>query len=139
VAPPLLQDRGLTAALQGLALSSAMPVRAEIDPALDGVVSPEVARTVYFIVAELLTNALKHSGASGTTLRAWVAPGAVSTLDVWVVDDGRGGARVSQGHGLEGVDERVRGLRGLMEVHSPLGGPTRIGVHIPLATAPARA
>lgn len=143
VAPPLLQDRGLAAALDALALTSAVPVRVELDPALDEAVSPEVARTVYFVIAELLTNAVKHSGAAGATLRAWVAqptPGEQPMLDLWLVDDGRGGARFSPGHGLEGLRERVRGLRGDTEVSSPMGGPTRVGVHIPLAApAPAAA
>lgn len=140
VAPPLLQDRGLAAALDALALSSAIPVRAELDPALDAAVSPEVARTVYFVVAELLTNAVKHSGAAGATLRAWLAqpsPGEQPALEVWLVDDGRGGARLTPGHGLEGLRERVRGLRGELEVASPMGGPTRIGVRIPLTASPA--
>ncbi|QIG40532.1 sensor histidine kinase [Microbacterium sp. 4R-513] len=140
VAPPLLQDRGLRAALEALSLASSIPVRAELDPALDVAVSPEVARTVYFVVAELLTNAVKHSAATGATLRAWIAqPAAGDTplLDVWLVDDGRGGAQFRAGHGLEGLRGRVRGLRGDLELSSPVGGPTRIGVHIPLATTPA--
>jgi signal transduction histidine kinase len=43
---------------------------------------------------------------------------------------------VTSGHGLEGLRDRVAGLRGTFVVDSPLGGPTTIGVHIPLA-APA--
>ena len=137
VAPPLLQDRGLTAALEALALSCGIPVRPELDPALDSAVPPEVARTVYFVVAELLTNAVKHSGATTATLRAWTAPAAPGehpVLEVWLVDDGRGGARFTAGHGLEGLRGRVQGLRGELDVSSPMGGPTRIGAHVPLVT-----
>ncbi|MEU1970572.1 sensor domain-containing protein [Microbacterium sp. NPDC019599] len=141
VAPPLLQDRGLAAALEALAMGSAVPTRIELDPAVDAAASPEMARTVYFIVAELLTNVAKHSGASAATLRAWVRPanpGEPTTLDVWLVDNGRGGARLSPGHGLEGLRDRAHGLRGELELQSPLGGPTTVGVHIPIpATAPS--
>ena len=56
-------------------------------------------------------------------------------LDVWVVDNGRGGAHFAPGHGLEGLRDRVAGLRGVLVVESPVGGPTTIGAHIPLAPA----
>ena len=138
VAPPLLQDRGLAAALDALATGSPLWVKAEVDPSIDRAVSQEVARTVYFVVAELLTNAVKHSGASGVTLRASLRrtpAGAPTHLDVWVVDNGRGGAVITPGHGLEGLRERVAGLRGIMIVESPVGGPTSVGAHIPLTVA----
>ena len=138
VAPPLLQDRGLSAALDALVTTSPLSVQAEIDPAIDGAVSPEVARTVYFVVAELMTNAVKHSDATAATVRASlrrVASGPPTHLDVWVVDNGRGGAVIASGHGLEGLRERLAGLRGLLVVTSPVGGPTSVGAHIPLAVA----
>ncbi|KJL39866.1 sensor histidine kinase [Microbacterium trichothecenolyticum] len=139
VAPPLLQDRGLAAALDAVATASPLWVQVEIDPAVDRAVSQEVARTVYFIVAELMTNAVKHSGATGVTLRASLrrtAAGAPTHLDVWVVDNGRGGAVITSGHGLEGLRERVAGLRGVLVVTSPVGGPTSVGAHIPLTALP---
>ncbi|GAA5198387.1 sensor histidine kinase [Microbacterium jejuense] len=139
VAPPLLQDRGLAAALDALATSSPLWVQVEVDPAIDRAVSQEVARTVYFVVAELMTNTVKHAGASAATLRATLrrsTTGAPTHLDVWVVDNGRGGAVLSSGHGLEGLRERVAGLRGILVVQSPVGGPTSVGAHIPLTVAP---
>ncbi|HEY9306556.1 MAG TPA: sensor domain-containing protein [Microbacterium sp.] len=139
VAPPLLQDRGLAAALDALAAGSPLWAQVEIDPAIDRAVSQEVARTVYFVVAELMTNAVKHSGATAATVRASLrrnAAGAPTHLDVWVVDNGRGGAVITTGHGLEGLRERVAGLRGTLVVTSPAGGPTSVGAHIPLAVAP---
>jgi signal transduction histidine kinase len=138
VAPPLLQDRGLSAALDALTTTSPLWVQAEIDPAIDRAVSQEVARTVYFVVAELMTNAVKHSGATAVTMRASLrrgASGMPTHLDVWVVDNGRGGAVITSGHGLEGLRERLAGLRGLLVVTSPVGGPTSVGAHIPLAVA----
>jgi len=139
VAPPLLQDRGLAAALDALATSSPLWVQVEVDPAIDRSVSQEVARTVYFVVAELMTNVVKHSGATAATLRATLRrspSGAPTHLDVWLVDNGRGGALVSAGHGLEGLRERVAGLRGILVIESPVGGPTSVGAHIPLTVAP---
>lgn len=138
VAPPLLQDRGLAAALHAVAAGAPLPVNVEIDPAIDQAASSEVARTVYFTVSELLTNAVKHSGASAATLKASLRPAtteASAMLDVWVVDNGRGGARFSTGHGLEGLRERVAGLRGMLVLDSPYGGPTSVGAHIPLLPA----
>lgn len=141
VAPPLLQDRGLAAALAAVAAGSALPVGVEVDPAVDSAVSPEIARTVYFVVAELLANVIKHSGASAATLRAGIRPAtgeAPTMLDVWVVDNGHGGAAFEEGHGLEGLRDRVAGLRGLLIVDSAPGGPTTVGAHIPLPQ-PSRA
>lgn len=138
VAPPLLQDRGLAAALEALATASPLFVRTEIEPGIDRAVGQEVARTVYFVVAELMTNAVKHSGATAATLKATLRRGEAGVpthLDVWVVDNGRGGAAITSGHGLEGLRERVAGLRGILVVDSPVGGPTSIGAHIPLVVA----
>ncbi|WP_341999133.1 sensor domain-containing protein [Microbacterium sp. LWH7-1.2] len=139
VAPPLLQDRGLAAALGAVATASPLWVQVDVDPSIDLAVSQEAARTVYFVVAELMTNAVKHSGATGVTLRASLRRSAAGTpthLDVWVVDNGRGGAAITSGHGLEGLRERVAGLRGVLVVTSPVGGPTSVGAHIPLTVAP---
>ena len=138
VAPPLLQDRGLAAALAATAAGAPIAVHTDIDPAIDAVTSPEIARTVYFVVAELLTNVVKHAGATAATLKVSLRPsvsGAPSMLDVWVVDNGRGGAAYAAGHGLEGLRERVAGLRGMLVVDSPAGGPTSIGAHVPLAAS----
>ncbi|WP_203135282.1 sensor histidine kinase [Microbacterium sp. JZ31] len=135
VAPPLLQDRGLTAALHGLGATSPLEVRVEVAPGLDASVPSDIARNAYFVAAELLTNAAKHSGARAITMRAWMRPATESepsALELWVVDDGRGGAVAAPGHGLEGLAHRLAGLRGTLSVDSPAGGPTRIGAHIPL-------
>lgn len=140
VAPPLLQDRGLAAALGAVAAGTALPVGVDIDPAVDTAVSPEIARTIYFVVAELLTNAVKHSGGSAVTLKASVRPAATTQpamLDVWVVDNGHGGAEFRSGHGLEGLRDRVAGLRGVLVVDSTPGGPTTVGAHVPLTPIPA--
>ena len=97
--------------------------------------SPEIERNAYYVLAELATNLAKHSGAHSARLfleRTVDAAGA-HWLNVWLTDNGHGGATLVEGHGLRGLEERVRGLRGELVVDSPTGGPTRIGAHIPLA------
>ncbi|WP_022891916.1 sensor histidine kinase [Agromyces subbeticus] len=141
-APPILEDRGLAVALQSLAARSPVPVTMEIALPTDSALPAPIERNVYFIAAELLTNTVKHAEASGIRL-------AVSTrdtgatghwIDLWVTDNGRGGAALASGHGLAGLDERVQGLRGMLVIDSPAGGPTTIGAHIPyvpLAPSPS--
>ncbi|GAA1505768.1 signal transduction histidine kinase [Agromyces terreus] len=135
-APPILQDRGLAVALESLGARSTVPVVLEIGIPADGappVVPASIERNVYFVAAELLTNAVKHAEARGIRLRASLRDtGATGWwLDLWVTDDGRGGATSVPGHGLAGLEERVRGLDGILVVDSPVGGPTSIGAHIP--------
>ncbi|MDE0546961.1 sensor histidine kinase [Microbacterium sp. C7(2022)] len=138
VAPPLLQDRGLAASLEAIAQNTAIHVHSNVDPDVDAVAAPEIARAIYFFVAELLTNAVKHSLASAITLQVGVRAETATQrwIDVWVVDNGRGGAVFRSGHGLEGLRGRAAGLRGILTLTSPLGGPTTVGVHIPLAAPP---
>lgn len=132
-APPILQDRGLFAGLESLAARSTIPVSLElmVDPASR--FAPEIERSAYFVVAELLTNAAKHSEASSIRVHVTVRAEAQGHwLDLWVIDNGRGGANASEGHGLRGLEDRLHGLRGVLSINSPVGGPTAIGAHIPL-------
>ncbi|QHC66771.1 hypothetical protein GSU68_09455 [Rathayibacter sp. VKM Ac-2759] len=133
VAPPILQDRGFEAAVHSLAAMSPVPVQVLTEHAIDDV-PPEIERSVYFVVAELLANASKHASARSVRVHLDVRDAGSAGerwLDVWVVDDGVGGAAPLAGHGLEGLEGRVRGLRGLLTVESPQGGPTTVGVHVP--------
>ncbi|MGO4299998.1 sensor histidine kinase [Leifsonia sp. RAF41] len=134
-APPILQDRGLVAAADSLAARSPIPITVESSLAAGERFSPEIERNAYYVLAELAANLAKHSGATGARLfidRSVDAAGA-AWLNVWLTDNGHGGASMVDGHGLRGLEERVRGLRGELTVESPLGGPTRIGARIPLA------
>ncbi|HET8780162.1 MAG TPA: sensor domain-containing protein [Agromyces sp.] len=131
-APPILQDRGLAVALESLAMRSPVPVTVEIE-VTDAALPAPIERNAYFIAAELLTNAAKQSVASAIRLRVSTRDegAAGHWIDVWVTDNGRGGATPRPGHGLAGLEERVRGLRGILVVDSPVGGPTSIGAHVP--------
>lgn len=136
VAPPLLQDRGLTAALTQLGQDSPLAVKTTLDPAIDEVVPADTARALYFVVAELLTNAAKHSGGQTVELTGNLRYDEPQRLRLTVTDDGRGGASPVDGHGLAGLRERLVGLRGQLTIESPEGGPTRVEVTVPLRTAP---
>lgn len=130
VAPPLLTDRGLTVALESLAAGCPVPVTLELAPGLDAAVNAETARALYFVVAELLANVVKHAGARSAGL-AVVLPEPRRLL-VDVRDDGVGGARLVDGHGLAGLADRVHGLHGVLAVDSPAGGGTRVVVTLDL-------
>jgi signal transduction histidine kinase len=140
-APPILLDRGLVAALESLAVRSAVTVRV-VSSLPEGTELPtELERNAYFIAVEGLTNAVKHSGASAIDLRLDLRrlPDSEETwLDVTVTDDGRGGAKAVPEHGLAGLQERVLGQGGTLDISSPKGGPTVVTAHLPVA-APAPA
>ena len=129
-APPLLQDRGLSAALGALGRRGAVPVETAI--AMQGELPDAVERSVYFIAAELTTNAIKHAGASRIRLEARTEE-EPRVLRLVVTDDGRGGAATVPDHGLAGIADRVAGLGGTLAVVSPVGGPTVAEVRVPLS------
>ena len=128
-APPLLLDRGLIAAIESAADRSAVPVVVNSELG-DARLSQEVERNAYFVVSEALANVAKHSGATEATVRIWTDD--EPSLTVAVFDNGSGGALAAPGHGLAGLEERLRGLGGTLDVHSPAGGPTSVIAHLPL-------
>jgi signal transduction histidine kinase len=135
--PPILQDRGLIVALESLAARSTVPVQLELLVDRKLRLPSEIERSAYFTAAELVTNVAKHADATQLRLHLELrrVPEDDSTwLDLWVIDNGHGGAVLRYGHGLAGLDERLRGLRGILSVRSPAGGPTAIGAHIPVAS-----
>lgn len=139
VAPPLLTDRGLRSALESLAEENPLTVHTQLAPDLDEVVTPEIGRALYFVVAELLTNAVRHAGASTVELSAEVRRDDPARVRIVVVDDGRGGANFVAGRGLSGLQERVQGLLGTLTLESPAGGPTRVDITVPtLLVGPAQ-
>ncbi|HVX34242.1 MAG TPA: sensor domain-containing protein, partial [Solirubrobacterales bacterium] len=126
IAPPVLSDRGLAAAVEALGTRAPIPVT--VDARISRRPAPVVESAAYFVVAESLTNVAKHApGARATvTLRL-----AGDTLDAVVADDGPGGAEVTAGGGLDGLRRRVAALDGELRVSSPPGAGTRIEVRLP--------
>ncbi|MFG2720102.1 sensor domain-containing protein [Streptomyces sp. NPDC048416] len=124
--PPVLTDRGLEAALSGVAALAPVPVR--LDVRVDPRPSPTVEAVAYFIVAEALTNVAKHAHAS----RAWVEVRRdAGHLRMRIGDDGQGGADPARGSGLTGLAGRALAVDGRLHIDSPAGGPTVIGVDLP--------
>jgi len=126
--PPVLTDRGLGAAIATLADRSVLPVTVDVELTER---PPAVVETAaYFVVAEALANAAKHSLATSVTVRIRRSAG---TLGVEVADDGRGGADAG-GHGLTGLRQRVEALDGTLSISSPEGGPTTLMAELPCAS-----
>ena len=123
--PPALAE-GLGAALALLAARTDVPVEVAVD--LPERPSAAIEVIAYFCVAELLTNAAKHSGARHVTVEVTHQPGL---LRVVVSDDGTGGARIEAGGGLAGLAERVKTVDGRLQVSSPAGGPTVVAIDLP--------
>lgn len=128
IAPPILADRGLAAAVDSLAARSTVPVRVEC--ALPERLTESAENAAYFVVAESLANVAKHSGASSAKVSASVEADA---LVLRIEDDGVGGAHLGKGHGLAGLTDRLAGVDGVLTVDSPAGGPTCVQASIPLA------
>jgi PAS domain S-box-containing protein len=130
--PQILSVQGLPAAVRSLAGRAPIPVTVvTVDDSQRW--PPLVESAAYFVVSEALTNVLKYAQASTATIR--VAP-REDMLVVEVTDDGRGGARPTDGSGLGGLRDRVEALDGTFELESPPGEGTRIYAELPLAIGP---
>lgn len=125
--PAVLSQVGLAQAVQSLADRYTTPVEVDLPAGR----FPESAElTAYFVVAESITNAIKHAAAGEITVRGMLEDGF---LKIVIADDGKGGASVSAGTGIRGVIDRVRGVGGDLILESPVGRGTQIKVKIPCA------
>ena len=124
--PPVLADRGLGDAVQALALDT--PIRTEVDVELPGRPDRPVESAVYFAVAEVLANAVKHAGARLVQIRMAHSGGM---LRAEVTDDGSGGADPAAGTGLQGLERRLGTFDGILAISSPPGGPTIVVIEVP--------
>lgn len=127
VMPPVLLERGLATAITELTDRSPVPIATTIDLG-DAPLPPVVETTAYFVVAEALTNALKHADPSHIDISLLRHGDA---LQLEVRDDGRGGATLGDGFGLASVGDRVAALGGQVEIQSPAGGGTRVLAEVP--------
>jgi signal transduction histidine kinase len=132
--PAILSRGGLGPALKTLARRCTVPVDLHLGVDRRLTESAEVA--AYYVVAEALTNAAKHSQASEVTVSAEV-DGA--NLILSIEDDGIGGADTSTGSGLIGLIDRVEALGGRMQITSPTGTGTSLRVTIPFDVDPPTA
>jgi signal transduction histidine kinase len=132
VAPSILLDRGLVAALASITGRGSVPTALVSDLASGERLSPATERTAYFVVTEALANVAKHSGAQHCEVRCR-RNGSALVVEVW--DDGAGGARIEPGGGLAGLASRIAGVDGTFTVSSPAGGPTLVRAEIPAQEA----
>jgi signal transduction histidine kinase len=126
ILPPVLTDRSLPDALASLAATC--PVPCTVDAGVPGRSAASVEATVYFVVAETLTNVAKHSGASQVIVHLRRSD---DRLYATITDDGRGGADEDGGSGLAGIRRRVEAHDGTFALVSPTGGPTTLTVSLP--------
>jgi signal transduction histidine kinase len=130
IAPSILLDRGLVAALESIVGPGPVPTTIVSSLAAGERLPASTERTAYFVATEALANVAKHSGATRSEVRLsrnW------NKLFVEVWDDGSGGATVAAGGGLDGLAKRVAGVEGTFNVSSPAGGPTLVRAEIPIA------
>jgi signal transduction histidine kinase len=126
--PAVLDDRGLDAALSGIAARAPLPVKLLVD--VPERPAPTIEAVAYFVVSEALTNVAKHARASHLEI---LVRQRGDVLRMTITDDGIGGADPSGGTGLTGLRQRVGSVDGTFRITSPAGGPTVITVELPCA------
>jgi signal transduction histidine kinase len=125
--PAALAEGGLQPALRSLARRSTVPVRLNVG--VDGRLPEPIELAAYFVASEALTNTAKHAAASVIDVDL---ESSEDELRVRVRDDGRGGADLSRGSGLVGLQDRVESLGGRISLRSPPGGGTDLEIALPL-------
>jgi signal transduction histidine kinase len=128
ILPAALTRGGLRSGVE--ALVKRLDVRVDVNVPSERFAA-DIEASAYFIVAEALTNVVKHAQARSVAVGAWVQE---DDLHIEVRDDGIGGAD-ADGHGLVGMNDRVTALGGQLSVTSPAGGGTLVAATLPIASA----
>ncbi|WP_157042035.1 sensor histidine kinase [Nitriliruptor alkaliphilus] len=124
--PSIVTEGGLAAAIESVVERAPLPVELQLAEVEGLPISVEV--TVYYLVAEALTNVAKHADAASATVTVAREDGR---LRVEIGDDGVGGAMPSAGSGLVGITDRIAALGGVLEIESPARAGTRLRAEIP--------
>ena len=124
---PIALERGLKTALDTLAMQA--PVALEVSALPDRRLPDVVEATIFYVVAEALSNAVKHARASVVRVAVSLSEAIVHAT---VADDGIGGADLEGGTGLVGLRGRVEALSGTLAVTSPPGAGTTLELTIPV-------
>jgi signal transduction histidine kinase len=127
--PSVLVEEGIAAAVR--ALAERAPIRVTVDATSARYPAP-IESAAYFVVAEALTNVARYAGATLASVRVHETDGM---LVVEVRDDGVGGARMTAGSGLRGLDDRVASIGGRLSIDSPIGRGTTVRAEIPCASS----
>ena len=125
--PAVLVEGGLRPALKALARRCAIPVR--LDVQVEERLPEQAEIAAYYVVAEALTNTVKHAHAAVAEVEVAVGGGV---LHVRVSDDGQGGANITDGSGVAGLKDRADALGGRFSLHSPPGAGTTLEIVLPL-------
>ena len=129
--PASLSRGGLHSGLESLLADLPMPVDLELAvPRLEA----STETTAYFVVAEALTNVVKHAGATNVRVSVVLENGV---LVIEVEDDGAGGADPALGTGLNGLSDRVGAAEGALAITSPPGRGTAVRAELPVKVLPS--
>jgi signal transduction histidine kinase len=126
ILPSALTHGGLRAGVDAVVARLDLPVAADVTKER---FAREIEASAYFIVAETLTNVVKHAHATRAAIKV-AREGAILHIDV--SDDGIGGADPG-GHGLVGLADRAIALGGQLTVESPARGGTLVTARFPLS------
>jgi signal transduction histidine kinase len=127
IGPPALDRQDIAGAFGELAASSPVPLDVRVEVA--DIPSQETRSALVFVAREALANIGKHAMATSASLRLFSHDGLVR-LDV--TDDGRGGADMRSGSGIQGLRDRVEALGGQLTLASRDGQGTRVSASLPL-------
>src|SRR6266481_781300 len=136
--PTILDDLGWIPAIQfladGVSRRGNLPIH--VEAAFSGRLPGAIETTLYRIVQESLTNAVKHAKASGVWIRAWREN---HVLCCSVRDDGLGFdssqvhmATGRKGLGLIAMRERVSAIGGTLRIESRADHGTELSIRLPM-------
>jgi signal transduction histidine kinase len=126
IMPSVLTHGGLLAGVRSLVAHISLPVAVDVTRER---FRSQLEASAYFIIAEALTNVLKHANAHKAEVRAFTEG---DVLCIEVGDDGVGGAQLAGSTGLLGLQDRAVALSGSLRVDSPAGGGTLVSATLPL-------
>lgn len=135
--PSVLTDSGLVAALEAQADRAAIPVLVEADARTAATrLDPELEGAAYFVAAEAIANAAKHSGAGAILVRLHLDRAGLHLL---VRDDGAGfdPDTAARGRGLAHLADRVDAAAGSLRIDSRPDGGCSVEAHFPVVAIEA--
>ncbi len=131
IMPAPLLDRGLLPAVELLAERMPIPTRVTVRFAPERLAA-DAESTLYFLVAESLTNIVKHAEASSAeVIIARSETAGTSLVAISVVDNGRGGVEPSRGSGLRGIADRIAAVGGRLRIDSADGVGSSVHAEVP--------
>jgi signal transduction histidine kinase len=121
--PPVLSERGLLEAIEAQSSRLAVPMAVRADPRLRGVrFAEQIEVTAWYVLAEALSNVVKHAGASEVEVSLSQEDGRLGLV---IRDDGCGfDLGRPRGLGLTGLSDRLDTVGGSLVINSGAGAGT---------------